>query len=231
MQEIQIDIASEEDITQFEDAEHVAVKKINHEFVQESKLKGQINEYTIFNDIHCYQSVQKKHGGKTKFRVNLSYLDPKPHRQVILAKSWLITAAAGFIVGLLVVYLGWFSPIQFIDQSMLTIVTTMVFTFSVIALLVALLRTHDRILFHSRYGQIPILEFFNKKPDAHSFEEFIHRLSRYIGLAQQVCKYDTNKCLTLELQELRRLKKEHVISEQQYEQGKQVIFNNKAFNA
>ena len=231
MQEIQIDIVAEEDITQFEDAEHVAVDKINHEFVQESKLKGQINEYTIFNDIHCYQSVRKKHGGKTKFRVNLSYLDPTPHREVILAKSWLITAAASFVLGLLVVYLGWFSPIQFTDQSMLTIATTMIFTFSVIALLVALLRTHDRILFHSRFGQIPILEFFNKKPDAHSFEEFIHRLSRYIGLAQQVCKYDTNKCLTLELQELRRLKKEHVISEQQYEQGKQVIFNNKAFKA
>ena len=210
MQQIQIDIVAEEDVTQFQDDEHVSVDKINHEFVQEDRLKGQINEYTIFNDTHCYQSVRKKHRGKTKFRVNLTYLDPQPHREVILAKQWLITAAASFVVGLLVVYLGWFSPIQFNDHTILTIVSAIILTFSIISLLVALLRTHDRILFHSRYGQVPILEFFNKKPDAHSFEEFSHRLSRYIGLAQKVCQHDTNKCLTLELQELRRLKKEHV---------------------
>ncbi|MDJ0831959.1 MAG: hypothetical protein QNJ69_00455 [Gammaproteobacteria bacterium] len=231
MHEIQIDIVAEEDITQFQDTEHVSVDKINHEFVQEDRLKGQINEYTIFNDIHCYQSVQKKHGGKIKFRVNLSYLDPQPHREFILSKSWMITAASSFVLGLLVIYLGWFSPLQFTDHTILSIVTASILTFSVIAFLVALMRTHDRILFHSRYGQIPVLEFFNKKPDADSFEEFIHRLSRYIGLAQQVCKYDTHKCLTLELQELRRLKQENVISEQQYEQGKQVIFKNKAFKA
>ena len=42
MQEIEIEIESEEDITQVMDQGHVSVDKINHEFVQEDKLKGQI---------------------------------------------------------------------------------------------------------------------------------------------------------------------------------------------
>ncbi len=231
MQEIEIEIESEEDITQLMDQEHVSVDKINHEFVQEDKLKGQLREYMIFNDIYCNQSVRKKHGNQSKYRVNLTYIDPQPQREFILAKSWLITATVGLVISLMLVYLGWFSPVQFDNRGILTIVTAVAFTACILAFLVAILRTHDRILFYSQNGRVPLLEFFNKKPDAESFDQFIQRLSRYIQLAQKLCKYNTNKCLTLELQELRRLQKEHVITEQQYEQGKQQIFNHQAFKA
>lgn len=226
----EIDLSASDDITLFTDEEQVAVDQVNRKFRQESKLKGIVREFTIFNDIQCYQTVEEKHGGKHKFRVNLTYLDPKTKRDFILAESWLITAAISAILSFLLVYVGWFSSIQ-INQNIILIVTALSITFCFIAFLIALLKTHDRILFYSKFGQSPVLELINKCPDKESFLEFIDIMSQHIISAQHKTQLSTTQRLTLELKELRRLKDETAIPAAVYEQAKKRIFLNKAFTS
>ena len=225
----QIDLRTSEDITQFTDEEQVAVDKINHEFVQENPLKGETREFTLFNDIQCYQAVRRKHGGKYKYRVNLSHLDPKPKREFILADNWLIIAAISGVIGFMLVYIGWFSDMQF-DSQIMVILSALSICFCLIAFLIALLKTRDRVLLYSYYGRAPVLELMNKNPDRASFAEFMALLSEHISQARENSTINSTDRLVAELKELRRLKDETVISEAVYEQAKKRIFRNPAFS-
>mgnify|MGYP006971713089 FL=1 len=226
----QIDLASHQDITDFSDEEQVSVNKVNHQFQQESRLKGIVREFTIFNDVQCYQRVIRKHGGKHKFRINLTYLDVKSERDFILADSWLITAAISAVFSFLIVYAGWFSQLKF-SQSMLTLMAITSVSFCCIAFLIALLRTNDRIVFFSRHGHAPILEFINKNPDSQTFQEFKDTLQKQILQARKNSGLSATDQLKLELKELRRLKDETVISEALYEKAKKRILKNRAFTS
>lgn len=226
-----IDLTSEdEDITLFTDDEQVTVKKVNFEFHQASKLKGVVREFTIFNDIHCYQFEKKKYGRKIRFRVNLTYLDPKPVRKFVLADSWLVITAISAIVSFMVVYMGWFSAMN-LPVSIVYIAASISFSFSLIALMITLLRTQDRIFIVSRFGRIPVLELINKNPGKSSFNQFMNKLGKHIISAQHKAHLNATDHLTMELTELRRLKNEMVINEKYYEQAKKRIFGNKAFKS
>ena len=226
----QINLSAAEDITEFTDDEHIAVKKINHQFQQKNKLKGIELEFTIFNDIQCYQMTKKKHAGKHKFRINLTYLNPQSERFFSLADNWLITAGVSSILSLLLVYAGWFSNMQ-LNMTLIPIVTVLTGSFSLIAIMMALLKTNDRVIFYSNHGHAPILELINNKPNKEAFQAFINTLNDQILQAQHFSHLCTTDLLKLELKELRRLKHEKVISEVLYEKAKHRIFKNSAFNA
>ncbi|MEN8167029.1 MAG: hypothetical protein ABFR65_06065 [Pseudomonadota bacterium] len=226
----EIDLSASDDSTLFTDEDQVAINKVNLELRQESKLKGIVREFTIFNDIQCYQSVKKKHGRKHKFRINLTLLDPEPKHEYSLAANWLITTGITAILSFLLIYVGWFSSIQ-LNQNIITILTALGITFCFIAFLIALLKSHDRILFYSKFGGAPVLEFINKNPDRASFSEFIDTLSQHILMAQQQANLNPIQQLPLELKELRRLKNEAAIPSDIYESAKKRIFRNKAFTS
>lgn len=208
--------------------DEVTINKVNREFHQESKLKGVVREFTIFNDIYCIQMVKKKHGKEQKFRVNLTYLNPEPQRIFILAKRWLLTAFFSIGLSAVIIYLGWFSNLQ-IDQSLLWILTSLIVSFSFIAFLITSLRTSNKIILYSRHGHAPILELLNKNPDRESFFDFINELQKTIVNAQQRSQLKATDQLTLELKELRRLKDEKMLVEKEYEKAKKNIFGNSAF--
>lgn len=224
----EIDLSQQDDITLFTDDEHVIVKQVNFEFVQRSKMKGEVREFTVFNDIHCYQKVTRKHRGKQKFRVNLAYMDPMPKREFILADSWLFVAAISAVVSFMLIYVGWFSEMQ-VNSNLMFILTSLSITFCLLAVLVALLKTQDRLIMFSRFGRAPILEFINNNPDHESFQQFSDQLSRQILLASQRNPASPKEILAQELKELRRLRNESVIPALQYERAKKQIFRNKAF--
>lgn len=228
----EIDLTTEEDITLFTDDERVSVNKVNREFRQESKLKGLINEFTIFNDNQCYQKVIKKHGGRHKFRVNLSYLDPEPRRERKLADSWLVTAAISAILAFLLIYLGWFSDNSAgLHTQLLYILLCTTVSFSCIAFMIAILKTRDRLVIYSKCGRAPVLQLINNNPDRESFLKFMNCLSRHILLSRKNISCSATELLAMELKELRRLKDEGVINGSQYDISKQRIFSNKAFVA
>jgi hypothetical protein len=221
---------TDEEITLFTDEEQVHVKKINQEFTQQSHLKGLLYHFTIFNDIQCYQRIERKHGSKQKFRINLTYLDPRPVRRFQLAESWLIGSAIFAIISMMLIYLNWFKG-SASHSSLAFTLTILAVTLCLTSFLFGLFKAENRIFYYSQYGRIAILELINHNPDKTSFDDFLESLSSYIISAQHKASLDNTQRLTQELKELRRLKDEAVISQQKYELAKQRIFSNKAFKS
>ncbi len=224
----EINLNTDEEITPFSDEEQVRVKEINQEFTQQSHLKGLLFHFTIFNDIQCYQRIERKHGGKQQFRINLTYLDPRPVRRSKLAESWLISSAIFAIISLMLIYINWFKDTTG-NSSLAIPLTILAMTLCLISFLFGLFKAEDRVYFYTKYGRAAILELMNKNPDKASFDDFLQSLSSHIINAQHNSRLDNTQRLTQELKELRRLKDETLISEQKYEQAKQRIFRNKAF--
>jgi hypothetical protein len=228
----QIDLNADDDITLFTDDEQVVVRHINQTFRQKSRLKGVDYEFTVFNDNQCYQKVTRRHAGKHKFRINLGCLDPQPRREFNLADSWLVMSAICAILGFLLIYAGWIrTPPMNIDRGLLYILTSFSLSASVIALLLALLKTRDRLILYSKCGRAPVLELINNNPSSESFRQFLDDLSRFILLARNNMSESITQMLALELKELRRLRNEGVITDAQYEAAKQRIFKHEAYSA
>ena len=103
----EIDLEAIEDTTNFSDQEQIPVEHINFEFEQSSKTRGQYRKITIFNDTHCYMSVKNKHQRKFKYRIDISYLEPKPYRQRNIAWKWLYLFGVLMALDVVLIFTGW----------------------------------------------------------------------------------------------------------------------------
>jgi len=228
MENIEIDLESNEETTWFSDDEKVAIEHVNFEFDQSNRILGISRKFTIFNDHHCYQSIKNKHKRKYKYRVDLSFLDPHPLRESKVAWSWFYGSVGLTLVSMIMIYIGWFSglvtPSAYYEISLVVVISAML-----ISLLLFFHNTYDKIIFQSQYGRVKFIEMINKYPDKKSFRRFIARFIMQVKNEKTKKNFSQSKFLTRELQELRRLKNEEVISEKEYESGKIAIFKHDSF--
>ena len=222
MENIQIDLESSEETTWFSDEEKVAIEKINFEFTQSSKIRGIYRKISIFNDHHCYQAIKNKHKRKYKYRVDLLFLDPRAFRERKIAWNWLYGSIGLTFIGVVMIYLGWFAdfftPSAYYEISLIVVISAML-----ISLLMFMHNSYDKIIFKSQYGRVKFIEIINGYPDKKTFRKFIGRFMMQIKNEKSKKNYSPSKFLTRELQELRRLKNEEVISEEEYQSGKALI--------
>ncbi len=217
----------EDDTTNFTDEENIPVEHINFEFEQQNKLHGIFRKYTIFNDTHCYQSIKNKHQRKHKYRIDISYLDPRPFRVRVREWKWLYGSGALFALAAALIFAGW------LDKSSITFLGLFigVLVVAIMSLLAFFYHSRDRVFFRSQYGKIKLIELINKNPDVESFRSFINKFVMQVKKAKTAKGLNQTKFLARELQELRRLKDETVIPNESYEKAKKLIFSHKAFSA
>lgn len=228
MENIEIDLESSEETTWFSDEEKVAIEKINFEFIQASKIRGIYRKITIFNDHHCYQSIKNKHKRKYKYRIDLSFLDPRPFRERKIAWNWIYGSIGLSLISVLMIYLGWFAEL-FLPSTQYNISLIVVISAMAISLLMFMHNTYDKVVFKSQYGRVKFIEVINKYPNKNTLRKFIARFTMQVKKVKAKRNFSQSKFLTRELQELRRLKNEEVISEKEYESGKALIFSHKSF--
>jgi hypothetical protein len=224
----QIVLNPADDTNPFE--KELVVNQINQQFHQESRLKGIIREFTLFNDSYLYQLIKGKHRAKIAAHINLELVDATPKRELVVAYDWLITTIFSALVSALMLYICWFSSLQ-IGLSTAYLITAFTLSFSAIVFLVTILKTEHRVQLLSRYGHVPVIEFINNSPSQHALAEFIALLQHHIIQTQQSSSLTTKEQLSLELKELRRLHKNSLISLSHYEQAKIEILNNSAFKS
>ena len=217
----------EDDTTNFTDEENIPVEHINFEFEQQNKLHGIFRKYTIFNDTHCYQSIKNKHQRKHKYRIDISYLDPRPFRVRVREWKWLYGSGALFALAAALIFAGW------LDKSSITFLGVFigVLVVAIMSLLAFFYHSRDRVFFRSQYGKIKLIELINKNPDVESFRSFINKFVMQVKKAKTAKGLNQTKFLARDLQELRRLKDETVIPNESYEKAKKLIFSHKAFSA
>jgi hypothetical protein len=228
MENIEIDLESSEETTWFSDEEKVAIEKINFEFIQASKIRGIYRKITIFNDHHCYQSIKNKHKRKYKYRIDLSFLDPRPFRERKTAWNWLYGSIGLSLISVVMIYLGWFADL-FLPSTHYNISLIVVISATAISLLMFMHNTYDKVVFKSQYGRVKFIEVINNYPNKNTLRKFVTRFMMQVKKEKAKKNFSQSKFLTRELQELRRLKNEEVISEKEYESGKALIFSHKSF--
>ena len=227
-----IDLNAPDDDTFFTDEEHVVLDKVDFEFEQKNKLRGLYRKITIFNGNQCYQSIKNKHRRKYKYRVDIAYLDPRPIRKRKIAKKWLYSSAGFFVASLLLIYIGWFSSLFTATPGVSYSTSTVVCVSAMIlSLLLFAHQSYDKVIFRTHFGRVKLIELINKYPNEADFRKFVGRFIVQIKKARTQKRFTTSKFLARELREIRRLRNETVVTEQQYEAAKVIIFKHDSFKA
>ena len=228
MDNIEIELETSAETTWFSDDEKVKIKKINLEFEQSNKLTGIYRKVTVFNDHHCYQTIKNKGKGKYRYRVDLSFLDPRPYRRRNIAWSWFFASVSLALIGSAMVYLGWFTktltPTTYYGVSVAVVIAAMM-----MSLLLFISNSYDRVIFKSQYGRVKYIEILNKYPNKKACRKFLSSFVKQVKNEKARRNYSIAKFLASELQELRRLKNEEVITEKEYQSGKKAIFKHKSY--
>ena len=228
----EIDLKATDEITMFTDEEHVVLNKVDFEFEQKNKVRGIYRKITIFNGNHCYQSIKDKHQRKYKYRVDLAYLDPKPSRVHNIAWRWLYIAAGLGAFTAITGLVGWFTDWLVSSPGLyFTGVVIGLASLTLIALLLFAHLSYDKVLFKTHFSGIQLIELINKYPNKDDFREFVGKFIVQIKKAKVKKSYTTSRFLAMELKELRRLRDETVITQQQYDEAKKLIFSHESFKA
>ncbi len=227
-----IDLSSPDDITLFTDEEHVVLDTVDFEFEQSSKIRGIYRKITIFNGNHCYQSIKNKHQRKYKYRVDIAYLNPHPFREHNIARKWLYASIAFFVISLILLLAGWLNDALGSAMS-IYYSTSLILSISAacITLLLFAHNTYDKVIFKTQFGNVKVIELVNKYPDKDAFRQFVGRFIIQVKKARANKKFTTSKFLARELREIRRLRNETVVTEEEYESAKTIIFQHNSFKA
>lgn len=225
-----IDLSSPEDDTLFTDEEHVVLDTIDFEFEQASKVRGIYRKITIFNGNHCYQSIKNKHQRKYKYRVDIAFLNPHPFREHNIATNWLYISAAFLLASLISILVGWYSDILTpgVYYSTFTVICV---SATFISLLLFVHNTYDKVIFKTQFGNVKVIELINKYPNKEDFRKFVGRFIVQIKKARAQKRFTTSKFLARELREIRRLRNETVVTEEEYQAAKSIIFKHSSFKA
>jgi hypothetical protein len=227
-----IDLTSPDDDTLFTDEECVVLDKVDFEFEQENKLRGLYRKITIFNGNHCYQSIKNKHRRKYKYRVDLAYLDPRPFRERKIASNWLYSAAGFLVASLFLVYFGWFSDLASSTPGVYYSTSTVACVSAILlSLLLYFHKSYDKVVFRTHFGKVKLIELINKYPNESDFRKFVKRFIVQIKKAHTRKRFTTSKFLARELREIRRLRNETVVTEDEYQTAKTIIFKHDSFKA
>jgi len=222
----------EDEITLFTDEENVVPDKMDFEFAQSSKLRGIYRKITLFNGNHCYQSIKNKHKRKYKYRVDIAFLNPRPFRERKIAWKWLYSSIALLFISMVMITVRWYTDWVALDHKQLYMTALIVaLSSSFIALLLFAHNTYDKIVFRTQFGNIKLIELLNKCPSEEAFREFMGRFIAQIKTARKQKGFTASKFLAKELRELRRLRDEQVITEEEYQAAKVVIFKHDSFKA
>lgn len=211
----------------FDDDDHLKPERINTEYVQEQRFKGVRRRFKIFNDTQLYYSLKSfKHKDNKQHRINLSFVNAQPERDCVVAWKWLSTAIATIVWSMLLLYVGIFTQYK---ADFIVIVGVLLGTFSMLALMVFYYQTQDKLIFKSFVADIPLFEVTNHKPGNKEFDTFMIALRKHIEQGQ--ASISMHQRLVGELKDLRRIRDEGTISNEQYESARTVIFKHEAYQA
>ncbi len=210
---------------------------IDLEYVQ-TTIKGITRSFVMFDDIyinHSQRVVNPKafalkffrYRDKAQQRVNMTYLDARPERQIHIAWDWFFNGLAAVAWAFVIIYVGEYTDYSISHDFMLP-VGILLGTFGIIAFLVFYYKTQDRVVYKSYIGQLPVFDLFHM-PRNKAYNNYIDVLEAGINKAQHRDRMSMKYRLVGELKLLRRMKEAGSISIADYEAARSKIFKHKEY--
>jgi len=196
----------------------MARKQINRVMVQESRFKGEVRRFEIYNDKFIRINIHNVFGDKT-YHLNMGMLEPWPilHRRI--SWRWLLGLSYfGLATIVYSAYLYLHPDSETIGQLIPFI--TLFLLLALAALLMFLYSSPDVMEFRSRYGNCPLISLLKNRPNKLEFRHFTDELKTRVLAASQVVTLNKKQMLEIELKELRRLTDDGVLLEHEYLQAR-----------
>ena len=191
--------------------------------VQESRFKGEVRRFEIYNDKFIKVNIHNVFGDKT-YHLNMSMLEPWPslHRRI----SWRWLLGLGYFSLATVVYLIYLyqHPESQTLGRLIPFITLFVLL-ALAALLMFLYQSPNVMEFRSRYGNCVLIRLLKNRPSKQEFKHFSDELKTRVLAASQVVPFNKKQMLAIELNELRRLTDEGVLLEHEYQQAKDRVMS------
>ena len=181
---------------------------------QINRMRRCRSQFTLYSNQRLAVRTQGVLQDPRDYRVDLRILDPQPKRQRRIAWHYVLgfavlSACAGFLALLS-------------DTTNSTPLAVMASVSAALSLVLAIYRSHDRLVFYSQHGRVPLVVLFSRLPDRVTLDGFTDALIKEIKDARVHYPY-SSETLSEELKEHRRLREAGVISSRRYDIVKQRI--------
>jgi len=189
-------------------------KELNTRLSQKSIFYGESHTFEIYNHkfIKIISSSLLK---KRSYHLNLSMLAPWPVQHNVA--SWPAVLSLIFISACFLIYLLNFQtaiePALFLPTYTLICSGGFIFFY----------KSKNIIEFKSRYGNCVVLSLLSNSPNKKDVKKFTGEIHLRSLTASQEMDIDITQMLTIEMDELKRLKNEGIISHQNYSAAKKRI--------
>ena len=191
--------------------------------VQESRFKGEVRRFEIYNDKFIKINIRNVFGDKT-YHVNMGMLEPWPTLHRRISWRWLLGLS---YFGLATLIYGIYLYLHPDNETIGRLIPfiTLLLLLALAALLMFLYSSPNVMEFRSRYGNCPLIGLLKNNPTKQEFRHFTDELKTRVLAASQVVTFNKKQMLDIELKELRRLTDEGILLEQEYQQARERVTN------
>lgn len=217
-----------------EDSE-IVPKIVNHEYVQSNNFKGVLREFSLFDDIYLYCTSKSFNLKKLrtrqvpKYRIDLTYIDPKPVKFSNIAWKWLLWGIVAIAASVLVIDADKIIDSPSAQQAILP-VSILLGTSGFVSILLFFYKSHSSVVYRGYVGRAPLIVMANK-PRNKDYKDFIDVLETNIRKAQRRNGITIKDRLVGEMKDMRRLRDAGVVSENRYKQAQARIFEHESNQA
>lgn len=193
-------------------------KVLNSALHQESSARGEKRVFEIYNEKFIKVKVNSLINNHS-YHLNLSMLAPWPVRHRKISWQWLLAVVYFSITTLaFAAYLFYFPESTKLEKLVPFIVVFLLLSLG--TFLMFLYNSPNVMEFKSRYGNCVVLSLLHNKPNAKDFKHFIEEIKLRSLTASQSLKINKNQMLNVELNELRRIRDEGILTLHEYEEAK-----------
>ena len=193
-------------------------KTSNSSLHQESNARGEKRSFEIYNNKFIKVTTNNILNNRS-YHLNLSLLAPWPVRHRNISWQWLLAVFYFSLTTLAyTAYLFYFQESSKLERLLPFVVIFLLL--SLASFLMFLYQSPNVIEFKTRYGNCVVLSLLYNKPGRKEFKEFIEEIKLRSLSASQVVKIDKSQMLDIEMNELKRMRNEGVISQHHYAEAK-----------
>ena len=194
-------------VDDFEAEQPPQEQKQSAAIAQTNRMRFCRSEFTLFNNHRLAVKTQGFMQQARSYTIDIGILDPQPKR--VFKIGWIF----------LLIFLVLCGAAGFLDS-----LSILLGLGAGLCLILAVYRSHDRLVFYSQYGRVPLVVLFNRSPDRVTLVAFTDALVQQIKDAKT--QYPgANESLSEELKAHRRLMQEGGISNKRYDIVKQRILS------
>lgn len=193
-------------------------KTLNSTLNQECNARGDKRTFEIYNDKFIKVRTNNIINNYS-YHLNLSMLAPWPVRHRNISWQWLLAVMYfSFTTLAYTAYLFYFQESSKLERLLPFIVIFLLLSLG--TFLMFLYQSPNVMEFKSRYGNCAVLSLLYNRPDKKEFKKFIEEIKLRSLTASQAITIEKNQMLNIEMNELKRLSDEGIITSHAFEEAK-----------